>query len=210
MAHGYLGNGWGEHGDVGDDRNDDHDRHWRERSRGENAWRGSDQWRGRDRNRDEWRDRGPDRGMMFGGGERGWSTDDRWSGSGWRGSSTGRQEDLGGSGDYQRGRRASAHPDDHYRSWRDRHMSELDRDYEDYCREREQRFHHDFDAWRQQRHANYQPLRTGMTNSGMSHDPSGQVQVATEGEADVSSTDPMADATLGTNDEASSNGRGRR
>jgi hypothetical protein len=43
----------------------------------------------------------------------------------------------------------------------------------------------------------------------MSHDPSGEVQVATEGEADRSSSDPMADATLGTNSEAST-GRGRR
>jgi hypothetical protein len=42
-----------------------------------------------------------------------------------------------------------------------------------------------------------------MTQSGMSHDPSGQVQVATEGEPDRSDTDPMATATLGTNDESS-------
>ena len=41
--------------------------------------------------------------------------------------------------------------DDHYRSWRDRQMSELDRDYDDYCREREQQFHSDFDSWRRSR-----------------------------------------------------------
>jgi len=190
MAHGYLGDGYGEHGDVGDDRSDDHDRRWREHMGREGAWR----------DRDDWRDR--DRGMMFGGAGRGWSNEDRWTERGWRGGR--RNEAFGGSSAYDEERRSfSAHPDDHYRSWRDRHMSELDRDYQDYCREREQRFHQDFDAWRQQRHANYQPLRTGMTQSGMSHDPSGQVQVATEGEADTSATDPMATATLGTNDESS-------
>ena len=41
--------------------------------------------------------------------------------------------------------------DDHYRSWRDRQLAELDRDYEDYCREREQKFHSDFNTWRSSR-----------------------------------------------------------
>jgi hypothetical protein len=41
--------------------------------------------------------------------------------------------------------------DDHYRSWRDRQLAELDRDYDDYCREREQQFHSDFDSWRRSR-----------------------------------------------------------
>jgi len=195
MAHGYLGDGYGEHGDVGDDRSDDHDRRWREHTGREGAWR----------DRDDWRDRDRDHGMMFGGSDRGWSSEDRWSER-----SGGRNEAFGGSSEFGDHRRSfSAHPDDHYRSWRDRHMSELDRDYQDYCREREQRFHQDFDAWRQQRHANYQPLRTGMTQTGMSHDPSGQVQVATEGEPDRSATDPMGAATLGTNDE-SSTARGKR
>ena len=45
----------------------------------------------------------------------------------------------------------SSHQDDHYRSWRDRQMEALDRDYEDYCREREQQFHSDFDNWRSNR-----------------------------------------------------------
>jgi len=177
MAHGYLGDGYGEHGDVGDDRSDDRDRRRHESEGREGAWR----------DRDDWRDR--DRGIMFGGP---------------------RDEAFGGPSEFGDNRRSfSAHPDDHYRSWRERHMSELDRDYQDYCREREQRFHQDFDAWRQQRHANYQPLRTGMTQTGMSHDPSGQVQVATEGEPDRSATDPMGAATLGTNDE-SSTARGKR
>ena len=66
--------------------------------------------------------------------------------------------------------------DDHYRSWRDRHLSDLDRDYRDYCREREAQFHRDFDDWRRQKYANPQPLSTGMTQSGLSHDPTGMTQ----------------------------------
>jgi hypothetical protein len=165
MAHGYLGDGYGLHGDFDEDR----ERDWRER--GEN-----------------WRDRG--RGAMFGGSDR----DDRWSGRGRRSDEFGTAQ-----GDRFEGRRSfSANPDDHYRSWRDRHMSELDRDYADYCREREQQFHSDFDSWRRTRHGNPQPLRTGMTQSGISHDPTGELQLETEATPPVE-PDPMADATLGTN-----------
>jgi hypothetical protein len=184
MAHGYLGDGYGSHGEIDPDRGErDRDSDRRERN-----WRGERGWQG---------DRERGRGMMFGGSDRtdwqnrgsNWSDEDRWSDRGWR----------GGDSRWEGRQAYSANPDDHYRSWRDRHMSELDRDYADYCREREQQFHQDFDSWRQQRHANYQPLRTGMTQSGMSHDPEGGVQVATEGMADEGNTDAMGDATLGTN-----------
>lgn len=42
--------------------------------------------------------------------------------------------------------------DPHYRSWRDRHMSDLDRDYDDYRRENQSRFENDFTNWREKRH----------------------------------------------------------
>ena len=42
--------------------------------------------------------------------------------------------------------------DPDYRSWRDRHMSDLDRDYDDYRRENQSRFENDFTSWRQNRH----------------------------------------------------------
>ncbi len=45
----------------------------------------------------------------------------------------------------------SRHEDPHYRSWRDRHMSELDRDYDDYRRENQSRFEDDFAGWRERR-----------------------------------------------------------
>jgi hypothetical protein len=41
--------------------------------------------------------------------------------------------------------------DPHYRSWRDRHMSDLDRDYDEYRRENQSRFENDFTSWRQKR-----------------------------------------------------------
>ena len=164
MAHGYLGDGFGIHGDFDEDRDE--------------------------RDRRDWRDRDRDRGMMFG--ERHRDRDrfdeDRWS----------------------RERSFSANPDDHYRSWRDRHMSELDRDYADYCRERESQFHREFDDWRQQKYSNPQPLRTGMTQTGMSHDPSGEFQLTNEMKTDPSGTDATADATLGTNSSGSRGGRSRR
>lgn len=41
--------------------------------------------------------------------------------------------------------------DRHYDAWRQRQLSELDRDYEQYCRERQDRFESDFGSWREQR-----------------------------------------------------------
>jgi hypothetical protein len=66
------------------------------------------------------------------------------------------QGGFGGRGDWEGGRQSfsggSSHPmDDHYRSWRDRHIAELDRDYEDYCRENRQDFHSSFNSWRENR-----------------------------------------------------------
>jgi len=150
-------------------------------------------WRDRDHRQHGSHDRDRD--------ERSWRGGDDWRRGDWSDENRWRGEDSGR-------RSFSARPDDHYRSWRDRHMSELDRDYADYCREREQQFHSEFDAWRRQRHASYQPLRTGMTNSGLSHDPSGEVQQATE--ATAPENDPTGAATLGTNSEPAGSGRGRR
>ncbi|MBV9528321.1 DUF2171 domain-containing protein [Sphingomonas sp.] len=41
--------------------------------------------------------------------------------------------------------------DPHYRSWRDQHMSSLDRDYDDYRRENQSKFDNDFSSWRDRR-----------------------------------------------------------
>jgi hypothetical protein len=164
MAHGYLGDGYGVHGEFDPDRGDE-----RSRERRETGWRG------------------PQRETMFRGWDRGPYGEDRWSETGW-------------SGDLKPSRRGySSNPDDHYRSWRDRHMSELDSDYAQYCREREEQFHVDFDAWRHQRHGSVQPLTTGMTQTGLSADPTGLAQAEAEtSPASPENADPMGEATLGT------------
>lgn len=159
MAHGYLGDGYGTHGEFDPDREDDRERAWRDR----------------------------ERRMMF-------SSDE-----GLRSDRASRREAFGQFGGRSEGRqRFSANRDDHYRSWRDRHMSELDRDYADFCREREQQFHRDFDDWRSQRHANAEPLQTGMTQTGFSHEPTGELELTNSATAGKADSDPMAEATLGT------------
>jgi hypothetical protein len=41
--------------------------------------------------------------------------------------------------------------DPHYWSWRERHLGELDRDYDDYRREHQSKFESDFGSWRERR-----------------------------------------------------------
>ena len=140
--HGYLGDGYGTHGEIEPGGDNDYDRRSPDRDR--------DYDRDRQRGQD-WRDRDRDRNFLFDrsraeSGERRWP-EDRWPEQRARADSYNRQaEDWSGQH-----RRTSANPDDHYLSWRDRHMSEIDRDYQDYCREREQQFHRDFDDWRRTR-----------------------------------------------------------
>jgi hypothetical protein len=132
------------------------------------------------------------------------------------------QHGSGGWGQSQRqgGSGFSSHPDDHYRSWRDRQMQSLDRDYQDYCREREQQFHRDFDSWRQTRQQqpqgqqgamSQQPSQGGSSNETLElSDPKINNPAAQTSEPQ-SSPDPMATATMGTNNsENSGPGRGRR
>ena len=45
----------------------------------------------------------------------------------------------------------SRHEDPHFRAWRDRHLSEIDRDYDDYSRERQSQFENEFGSWRERR-----------------------------------------------------------
>jgi hypothetical protein len=158
-----------------------------ERERSDRDWRGRDEDRNWNRDRED--------SFMLGNRDDRRSRDDRWSGQ--------------GRSDWERSpRNFRSHQDDHYRSWRDRQMESLDRDYADYCREREQQFHRDFDDWRRQRAGNPQPLRTGMTQSGMSHDPSGEYQLTTESIVGNAAPDPTSAATLGTNSsEGASTGR---
>jgi hypothetical protein len=105
-----------------------------------------------------------DRGNEYGSQSSRYGTQDRQYGSrsGQSGRSYGRSRDdddselliyeeisgtLGGFGN----QRFASSQDDHYRNWRDRQMAQLDQDYQDYCRDCEQKFHSDFDTWRSQR-----------------------------------------------------------
>ena len=221
MAHGYMReydedrDTSRDSGDWRDERSDrdwrsDDDRRWREQGRDRGMMFGGDRDHDRDRNedrgffgrlgeraRDSFRDDDRDhrhwgRESGHGQSDRGrgaWDQDPYWSNS--QASST--------SGWNQERQRSRSHPDDHYHSWRDKQMQSLDRDYDDYCREREQQFHSDFDSWRQQRYGgNPGPLRTGMTQTGLSEDPSGMAEAEAANRVGTTPPDPMDTATLGT------------
>jgi hypothetical protein len=125
---------------------------------------------GRDRDRDRDRERGHERGYRPMTGDYGRSQHESAQffaasgvGRGERGFGDYSRDDDGdsqwGRDPYRRTSRAgtsdwsdrSRHEDPHYRSWRQRHLSELDRDYDDYRRENQSRFEDDFRSWRDKR-----------------------------------------------------------
>jgi hypothetical protein len=180
--HGYLGDGYGTHGEFDPDRDD-------QRERGRHG-----------------EDREHRRGLMFADRERDhqddasrerWASDEQRHEQRWSGASYG--------GDWERApRNFSANPDDHYRSWRDRQMAELDRDYQEYCREREQQFHREFDDWRSNR---------GRRSPSSQQRSSAEAELELTARADEaqSGPDPMSTATLGTNNPDNATiGRGGR
>ena len=79
----------------------------------------------------------------FGRGERGFGDYDRSQ------TPYGRDERTSFAGARERGEDRDFDP--HYRSWRDRHMGELDRDYADFRREHQSKFESDFGSWREKR-----------------------------------------------------------
>jgi hypothetical protein len=243
MAHGYLreyDQGWDRGDDR--ERSDrdwrssdrDRDREWSERDRGRGFMFGDEdrsRFRDQDEDRSRYRGRDEERGFFSRAGDeaRSWFGDsDRSERGAWennrdwpqqnRGMSDyGReyqQRGFGGSNEWRQGQRSySANPDDHYRSWRDRQMQSLDRDYQDYCREREQQFHQDFDKWRQNRQqsrpqgSSESSQRTGGNHDELILGSQQQPEAATAG----NTPSPTDSATLGTNNSENSGvGRGRR
>ena len=106
-------------------------------------------WR-RELGRDSDRDRGyrPMTGD-YGRSERGFGgdrSDSEWARAPYR-----RTSRAGTSDQSDRSRHERSDFDPHYRSWRDRQMSELDRDYDDYRRENQSRFESEFGSWRERR-----------------------------------------------------------
>jgi len=199
--HGYLRE-YDEDFDRDDDRNSERERGWRDDDRGNERNRNfmlgdrDRRWERSDRDRGFFGRMGDDARSLY-------RDDDREA----RGRN--RQGSFGGRSGWERSpRNFGSHQDDHYRSWRDKQIDALDRDYADYCREREQQFHNEFDSWRQQRQSNQQPLQTGMTQSSEEvmelNQEAGQASYA-------DGTSPMGTATLGTTSSPEgSTGRGRR
>ena len=95
------------------------------------------------------------------------------------------------------GQRGGGLHDDHYRSWRDRQIAELDRDYEEYCREREQEFGSSFDSWRQQRRSQTQDQTGVQPGETVSSSPGSEAEIQQD----------QASDSLVSNEES---GRGKR
>jgi hypothetical protein len=238
--HGYLrewDEGWGGSDDRDRRRDEDRERGWRgsdrderdrDRAPGFMLDRGRDHERGfstmGDRAREAFRSDDHHRGEP-------WSSRD-WRGSGqdeWRSGSEGMggygrfQGDQGryqsGSSDWERApRNYGSHQDDHYRSWRDKQMSALDRDYADYCREREQQFHQDFDNWRSNRNRQQAGQPRGSSSGDVMELSDAQAVAADQERAHEralagqgNTPSPIGEATLGTNNsENAGTGRGKR
>jgi hypothetical protein len=65
----------------------------------------------------------------------------------------------GGFGrEYEGSERSNRDNDRHYHAWRQRQLNDLDRDYDQYCRERQDRFESDFGTWREGRMSKRQHL----------------------------------------------------
>ncbi|MBD3759787.1 DUF2171 domain-containing protein [Rhizorhabdus sp.] len=144
--------------DYGPPRSYDEDRGFFERAGDElRSWFGDDEAERRRRWDERLRERDEDRrygGARFGDARGG-------SGYGYSGGGYGAGRGAGATMNYGLGA-APDHDgwglDPNYRAWRRRQLAELDRDYDDYRRENEQRFHQDFGSWRTNRQGQRQAL----------------------------------------------------
>ena len=160
-----MSGGYGGHGASRSDREWEgggHPQSWGEANRGQSGGR-SDQYRSQSGGWNRDRDRDRDQESVGYGSSMGGT--------------------LGGFGNQTFG----SSQDDHYRSWRDRQMSELDRDYDDYCREREQQFHSDFDSWRRNRSSG-RPASTSLSSSDLGAAPNAAVGTTTSSVAGTGGT----------------------
>jgi|SRR4051794_3543873 hypothetical protein len=218
--------GWRDRGDRdwrGQDRDwqsrggwEDRDRGWQDRDRGRNEFMFGDRDDHRgffdrmgDRARETFRG---DEDRNVGGHSSAWENNRDYPRGRQRGygreQSSDREFGRGGQhGGFGGGRSGySSHPDDHYRSWRDRQMQSLDRDYADYCREREQQFNTEFESWRQNRQRQGlrvgTPLEQGSGPDEQTFTPEttavGNTMTTSETHEPQSTTDPEDTATLGT------------
>ena len=110
-------------------------------------------------------------------------------------------ETMGGFGN----QRFGSSQDDHYRSWRDRQIEQLDRDYQEYCRDCEQQFHQNFDSWRQNRQAN-QGSQGQLSQGQMSQSQNEQSSLSGTGEGSSSGSDTGTSGQSATSTSAASTG----
>jgi hypothetical protein len=85
--------------------------------------------------------------------------------------------------------------DPHYRSWRDRHIGELDRDYDDYRAENQSRFESDFGSWRerrQQKRGLLSQIREHMEVVGSDNQPVGTVDKTAGDRLILAQSDPSS------------------
>ena len=112
-----------------------------------------------DRARDEVRSWFGDEDGQRGRGGQGWSERSSYGrgqsgfgGETYRSNRSGGGDHGGEAGSYfRREQSGTSHFDENYRRWRDQEIAKLDREYEEYCRERQQRFESDFHGWRESR-----------------------------------------------------------
>ena len=75
----------------------------------------------------------------------------------------------------------SSHHDDSYRRWRDQQIAQLDQEYDEYCRHRQQQFEQDFSSFRQNR-------QSGITSGGATLSDSGQTGSISTGQQQAGET----------------------
>lgn len=203
--HGYLGEGYGAHGDHDPNADRDRERGWREREDRSFMFEGRERFSPRD-------ERGSDAGEWFGGREPEGGRVSRYGREhgygGFQGDFSGGREQggFGGQGDYARGRRSfSSRPDDHYLSWRQKQIEALDRDYEEYCQECEQRFEQDFQSWRRNR----QSRPSGQQQAAMGEKDELLLNRTASGTTSDVSPDPDSAATMDQAESPPTTGRGR-
>ena len=124
----------------------------------------------------------------------------------------GGQGGFGGQGDYGGGRqnfssgRFGAGEHDHYLRWRERQIAELDRDYEEYCRDRQQQFHSDFGSWRQSRQSQSGAGTSASTGSSGDFGPASGDDAASGSGAMLGGSDDTGSGTAGQNETESGGG----
>lgn len=211
MAHGYLGDGYGKNGmrDPDGERRNDERGEWRDRGdRRNDEDRGRFMFENRDRDRDD--DRDTDRGFFSRTADeaRDWFRDDehdyrptsqvRWS------------SENRYSREQPRGERFSGDEHSHYRNWRQQQIDALDRDYQDYCSERQQQFHQDFDSLRRNRPSDNRASQPSGQQSDELQLTAAQEMDATPGgttdtgQARGTAAGAIDTATLGTNNDENS------